>query len=110
LSVKAPPRIGPTTDAIPNILDKHATYIGRLAKGTENPMIVNPPENKAEAPAPAIALPMMSIGELVAAAHTTDPTIKNPISNSISKVPTESTDYILSNNTRAPKYVHLTLK
>jgi hypothetical protein len=72
--VNAPPRSGPTTDAIPNILDKLAMYMGRLARGTEYPIMVIPPENNADAPAPATARPTMSIAELVAAAHITEPT------------------------------------
>lgn len=37
-------------------------------------MMVIPPENNAEAPAPATARPMISMGELVAAAQMTEPT------------------------------------
>ncbi len=48
--------------------------MGRFANGTENPIIVRAPEKSAEAPAPAIARPIISIGELVAAAQTIDPT------------------------------------
>ena len=77
LSVSAPPRIGPTTEAIPNMPDNAAMYIGILFKGTEKPIIVMPPENKAEAPAPATALPIISIGELVAEAHMIDPTFQS---------------------------------
>ena len=53
--------------------DNAAMYIGILFKGTEKPIIVMPPENKAEAPAPATDLPIISIGELVAEAHMIDP-------------------------------------
>lgn len=37
LSVKAPPRRGPTTLEMPNIDDNIAIYNGLLIKGTENP-------------------------------------------------------------------------
>lgn len=57
--------------------DNAAMYIGILFKGTEKPIIVMPPENKAEAPAPATALPIISIGELVAEAHMIDPTFQS---------------------------------
>ncbi len=42
LSVKAPPSSGPTTDEMPNMLDKAAMYIGLLIKGTVKPTIVIP--------------------------------------------------------------------
>lgn len=58
------------------MLDKDATYIGRFSNGTARAIIVIPPENSAEAPAPATALPTISIGELVATAQITDPTAK----------------------------------
>lgn len=73
--------IGPTTDAIPNILDSDAMYIAILSNGTENPIIVMAPENKPEAPAPATARPIMSIGEFTAAAQITDPTTKSQSQN-----------------------------
>lgn len=48
--------------------------MGRFFRGTENPTIVMPPENNAEAPAPAIARPTISITEFFAAAQTMEPT------------------------------------
>jgi hypothetical protein len=57
LSVRAPPSSGPTTLEIPNIEDNAAMYSGRFMSGTEKPTIVMPPENRADAPAPATALP-----------------------------------------------------
>jgi len=63
--------------------------MARLRNGTENPMMVMPPEYRAAAPAPAIARPMMNIGELVAAAQIMLPTSKM---------------------TSAPRYVYLTSK
>jgi hypothetical protein len=72
--VKAPPRRGPTTDAIPNILERAATYMARLLRGTEYDTMIIPPENRADAPIPAIARPTISMGELTAAAHITEPT------------------------------------
>ena len=89
LSVRVPPNIGPTTDATANMLATAEIYIGRLTKGTEKPMIVIPPENNADAPTPETARPTISILELLAAAHRIDPN---------------------SNNTKANKYVYLTLK
>lgn len=74
--MKAPPRSGPITDDIPNILDIIAIKIGRLAKGTLTPMIVMLPENRALAPAPATARPTISMTEFLAAAHITEPTSK----------------------------------
>jgi hypothetical protein len=74
--VKAPPSNGPTTEEIPNILDNRAIYMARFLKGTENPMMVIPPEKRAAAPAPATARPTMSMVELVAAAHKTEPASK----------------------------------
>ena len=76
MSVKAPPRSGPMIDEMPNILDNVAMYIGRFRNGTVKPTIVMPPEKMAEAPAPATARPTMSMVELVAAAHITEPTSK----------------------------------
>lgn len=61
------------TEDIPNIEDIAAIYIGLFASGTVNPTIVIPPEKMAEAPAPAIARPTISITEFLAAAHTTEP-------------------------------------
>lgn len=88
-SVNAPPRIGPTTLAIPNIEDSAAMYMARFRSGTEKPIMVIPPEYNAAAPAPAIARPMMNMDELVAAAQMIDPT---------------------SNITSAERYVYLTSK
>ena len=48
--------------------------MARFDNGTENPIIVKAPEKSADAPAPAIARPIINIGELVAAAQTMDPT------------------------------------
>ena len=73
LSVSTPPSIGPMTEEIPNIELKSAMYNARFLSGTEKPTIVIPPENRAAAPMPAIALPMMSMTEFLAAAHTIDP-------------------------------------
>jgi hypothetical protein len=87
--VRAPPRRGPTTDEIPNILLIAAMNIGLLVNGTLKPMMVIPPENSALAPAPATARPTMSMTEFFAAAHITEPSSKS---------------------TRAKIYVHFTLK
>lgn len=77
LSVKTPPSRGPTTDEIPNMLDKAAMYIGRFIRGTVKPTMVIPPEKRADAPAPATARPTMSITEFFAAAHSIDPNSNN---------------------------------
>jgi hypothetical protein len=81
LSVNTPPRTGPTTDAMPNILDSAAMYMALFRKGTLYATIVMPPLNKAEAPTPAIARPTINIVELVAAAQMTLPSSK--ISNAV---------------------------
>jgi hypothetical protein len=73
LSVKTPPRRGPTTDEIPNMLDSAAIYSDRFLKGTDRPTIVIPPEKIAEAPAPLTARPIMSIFESLEAAARIDP-------------------------------------
>lgn len=76
LSVKAPPRSGPTTEEIPNMLESAAMKIGRFFNGTLNPTIVIPPENNALAPAPATARPTMSMTESFAAAQRMEPSSK----------------------------------
>ena len=75
LVVKIPPIIGPTTEAMPNILDRDAIYSARFRKGTENATMVMPPEKMAAEPTPATARPMMSMTDPVAAAHRIEPTI-----------------------------------
>src|SRR4051794_6944298 len=81
LSVKAPPSNGPTTDEMPNMLDRAAMNMGRFMRGTVKPTIVMPPENRAEAPAPATARPTISITEFFAAAHIIDPSSKSTRAN-----------------------------
>jgi len=73
LSVRTPPRSGPTTEAIPNMLDKMATKMGLLRIGTERAIMFIPPETRPAAPAPATARPIQNIGEPEAAAQRTDP-------------------------------------
>lgn len=73
LSVNAPPKRGPTTEAMPNMLDRQATYMALVSRGTEKLMMFKPPEKTADAPIPAMARPTMSIGEFLAAAHTIEP-------------------------------------
>ena len=87
-SVNTPPNSGPTTDDMPNMLDRSDMYNALFLSATEKPTIVIPPENSAAAPAPAMARPTMSITELVAAAQTMEP---------------------ISNMRRAERYVHLIL-
>ena len=64
LSVKAPPMSGAMTEEMPNMLDKIPIYNARFLKGTENPIIMVPPENIAAPPKPATARPMISATEL----------------------------------------------
>ena len=61
-------------EAMPNMLDMHAMKRVRFRRGTLNPMIVRPPENRPEAPRPATARPTIKVGEFFAVAHMTDPT------------------------------------
>lgn len=63
------------------MLDMAAIYIGLFFSGTLNPTIVIPPENNAEAPAPATARPTISITEFVAAAHIIEPSSKRHNAN-----------------------------
>ena len=65
------------TEAIPNMDERIPIYTARLCKGTENPIIVAPPEKMADAPIPDIALPAMSIGDPVDTALIMDPTWVN---------------------------------
>ena len=80
-SVNTPPRIGPTTEAIPNMDAVIAKYIARFRKGTEYARMLMPPEKSAAAPQPAMARPMMSILELTAVAQRIDPTILTSLSD-----------------------------
>jgi hypothetical protein len=59
LSVKAPPRRGPATLAIPYIAPINPVYIGRLTRGTEYATIIRAPEKIPALPTPATALPMI---------------------------------------------------
>ncbi len=61
-------------EVIPRMLDKIAMYMALLSMATDLPMIVNAPLNKRLAPLPATERPIMSMAELVAAAHSVDPT------------------------------------
>lgn len=73
-SVNAPPKMGPTMEETPNILDKAARYIARCFRGIAYPRIVMPPENRPAPPAPAMARPTISIGLFLAVAQTMLPT------------------------------------
>jgi hypothetical protein len=59
------------------MLDRAAMNMGRFISGTVKPTIVIPPENSADAPAPATARPTISITEFFAAAHRIDPNSNN---------------------------------
>lgn len=63
------------------MLDMAAMNIGLFFIGTLKPMIVMPPENSAEAPAPATARPTISITEFFAAAQMIDPNSKRHSAN-----------------------------
>lgn len=63
----------------PNMLESAAIYNGRLRNGTENAIMVIPPENKPAAPDPATARPPMRTLEFGATAHIIEPTIRVPI-------------------------------
>lgn len=52
-----------------------------MRSGTLMPTIVIPPENSADAPAPATALPMIRATELGAEAQIIDPTSKSTSAN-----------------------------
>lgn len=75
-SVSTPPRMGPITEEMPNILDSIAIYIALLLNGTENPTMVMPPENSAAAPAPATARPTINMTEFLAVAQMMEPSSK----------------------------------
>lgn len=63
------------------MLDKAAIYIGLRRSGTDIPTMVIPPENKADAPPPATALPTMSATEFGAEAQMIDPSSKTTSAN-----------------------------
>ena len=61
---------------MPNMLDSAAIYMALFLSGTEYAIMIMAPEKSAAAPTPAIARPTINTVELVAAAHTTEPTSK----------------------------------
>jgi hypothetical protein len=65
--------MGPTTEAIPNMLPKIPMYTGRFLKGTLDPIMFIAPEKRAAAPAPATARPTINMVEDLAAAHRIEP-------------------------------------
>lgn len=79
LEVKAPPRSGPATLAIPKMEPNHPMYAGRFASGRTWTIIVIAPEKRPVAPIPAIARPIISAVELGAVPHTIEPSSKRPI-------------------------------
>lgn len=76
LSVKTPPKSGPTTDAMPYIDPMTLVYIGRCRSGTVSAIIIKAPEYIPAQPAPAMARPIIKASEVGAAAHTSDPSVK----------------------------------
>lgn len=69
-----PPTVGPSTPAIPNMLEIRAVPNGLFLRGTDVPNIAKLPHSNPAAPTPAIALPIINDIEFRAAAHTTEPT------------------------------------
>lgn len=60
--MKAPPRRGPTTDAIPYAAPRRPSIIGSWCGGLENLMMMNAPETKPARPTPTTARPAMKVG------------------------------------------------
>lgn len=77
ISVKTPPRNGPITEAIPNMLVKRPIYRARTLRGTEDAMIARAPEKTPAEPSPATARPKMSMIDPVDKAAIKDPTTQN---------------------------------
>jgi len=73
-SAKAPPRIGPPQALIPKTLTTRPMYSGLSSKGAIYVTIASAPCRRPAAPMPAIARPVMKIGEDRAAAQMVDPT------------------------------------
>jgi hypothetical protein len=90
--VKPPPTSGPTTDAKPKTIPKKATRIsyrphpyltanlpwntGLFSNGTMGIIIIMEPVKIPADPKPAMARPVMKIGELGAAPHRAEPISK----------------------------------
>lgn len=79
LSVNAPPRRGPATEATAKQAPNKPWYIGRLCKGTVLIMMVIAPVKIPDDPNPAIARPMMSDVDVGAAPQRAEPTSKRKI-------------------------------
>ena len=76
LLLKAPPKSGPTTLAIPQTAPITPVNAGLFAKGTDFAIMISAPENIPDPPIPAIALPTIRTTELGAAPDMADPTSK----------------------------------
>ena len=74
ISVKTPPRNGPITEAIPNMLVKRPIYLARTLRGIEDATIARAPEKTPAEPSPATARPKMSMIDPVDRAAIKDPT------------------------------------
>jgi hypothetical protein len=76
LSVKVPPKTGPSTDEIPLLTPKREVYIGRFRRGTSGSMIIMLPVKMPAEPRPAMARPRMKAIEVGAAPQSAEPTSK----------------------------------
>ena len=76
--MKAPPRMGPTTEETPNMEEMRPTKIGRLLSGTMWMRTTVDPENMPADPIPAIARLTRKVVELGAAPHRTEPISNRP--------------------------------
>ena len=74
--MNAPPSRGPTTLAIPYMPPMKPVYTGLFSSGDELANIISAPENKPEAPRPAMARPTMRAIELGATPQISEPTSK----------------------------------
>ena len=76
LSVKAPPKSGPATLAMPYMDPMMPVYVGRCRSGTAKEMMRIAPVNMPAAPRPAIARPIIKAVDVGAAPQTAEPTSK----------------------------------
>ena len=70
----SPPRVGPSTPAIPYMLVTRAIPNGLARRGTDLPKIAKLPQSSPAAPAPEITLPTINAAEFGAAALRIEPT------------------------------------
>lgn len=77
--MKATPRMGPRTLAIPKTAPKRPNNAGRLCKGTTGINMLKAPCSIPALPSPAIARPTIRLMELGAAPQIAEPTSKIPM-------------------------------